>query len=187
MSGYVNETDSDLIKKSDFDNELKDLNNSIKLNGTDLSYFSGKRFFDYDGKQNYPVFQLMYEYLERVAAIVNNTGVIYVHSWTSKGISNEKIKAPNTPSSTDQAPVLEDDGVKIRLKFTGDLLSQTRVTYNHGPKVSTFIVYKLNSHTINTDFPLKDCLFGAVKIKKDNYIDNYVDSRFGICFDRKST
>ena len=88
---------------------------------------------------------------------------IYIHSWTSKGISNEQIKAPNTSSSNDEAPILEYDGTEIRLKFTGDLLKQSRVIYNHGPKVSIFIVYKLNSRSVNTDFPLRGCLFGAVK------------------------
>ena len=33
------------------------------------------------------------------------------------------------------------DGREVSLKFSGDLLKQSRVTYNHGPKVNIFIVY----------------------------------------------
>ena len=87
------------------------------------------------------------------------------------------------------APVLEYDGVKISLKFSGDLVRQSRVTYNPRPKISIFIVYKLNSHTINDDFALKDGLFGSVKIteKDKNNYDNSAYSGFDICFDSKST
>ena len=77
--------------------------------------------------------------------------------------------------------------VKISLKFSCGLLKESRVTYNHGPKVIIFIVYKLNTHTINTDFALKDCLFGSVKITKDKEPDNYVYSGFGTGFDCQST
>ena len=118
----------------------------------------------------------MYEYLKTVIATANNICTIYVRSWTSKGLSNEEIKASNTSTNNDQALILEYDGREISLKFSGDLLKQNRVTHNHGPKVSIFIVYKLNTHTINTDFALKDCLFGSVKITKDKDPDNYVYS-----------
>ena len=130
----------------------------------------------------------MYEYLKRVIATANNISTIYEHSWTSKGLSNEQVKTPNTSTNNDQAPILEYDGREISLKLSGDLLKQSRVTYNHhGPKVSTFIVYKLNTHTINTDFALKDCLFGSLKITKDKDPDIYVYRGFGIGFDSKST
>ena len=111
------------------------------------SYLGGKNFFGHDGTHNYLVFQLMYEYLKRVIATVNNISTVYVHSWTSKGLSNEQIRAPNTSTNNDQAPILEHDGRKINLKFSDDLLKQSRVTYNHELKVSNFIVYKLNTHT----------------------------------------
>ena len=123
----------------------------------------------------------MYEYLKRVTVTTNNISTKYLHNWQSKGLSNEQIKPPNIP------PILEYDGKEISLKFSGDLLKQSRVTYNHGPNVSIFIAYKLNTHTINTDFALKDCLFGSVKITKDKNPDNYVHIRLGIGFDSKST
>ena len=75
----------------------------------------------------------------------------------------------------------------MSLKFSGNLLRKSRVTYNHAPKINFFIVYKLNTHTINTDFALKDCLFGSVRIAKDKDPDRYVYSVFGIGFDSTAT
>ena len=75
----------------------------------------------------------------------------------------------------------------MSLKFSGNLLRKSRVTYNHAPKINIFIVYKLNTHTINTDFALKDCLFGSVRIAKDKDPDRYVYSVFGIGFDSAAT
>ena len=127
----------------------------------------------------------MYEYFKRVVVTGANISTIYVHSWQSKVISNEKITAPNIFSSNDQAPLLECEDGKIGLLFKGDLLKQSRVTYNHGPIVSIFIVYKLNSHTANIDFTLRDCLFEAVKITKDKELENYKYSGYGVGFDSR--
>ena len=129
----------------------------------------------------------MYEYFKRVVVTGANISTIYVHSWQPKGISNEKITTPNTSSSNDQAPLLECKDGRIGLLFKSDLLKQSRVTYNHGPKVSLFIVYKLNSHTANIDFTLRDCLFEAVKITKDKDLENYKYSGYGIGFDSRGT
>ena len=114
-----------------------------------------RKFFGYDGQQSYLVFQLMYEYLKRVFVTTNNVSTIYIHYWQSKGLSNEQIKTRNTSTSNDLAPVLEYGGKEMSLKFSGDILRKSRVTYNQGPKINIFIVYKLNTHTINTDFAFK--------------------------------
>ena len=66
----------------------------------------------------------MYEYLKRVTAAVNSSSTIYVHSCTSKGLSNEQIKVPNTSTNNDQAPILEYDGREVSLKFSGDFLKK---------------------------------------------------------------
>ena len=47
----------------------------------------------------------MHEHLKRIIATVNNISAIYVHSYTSKGLSNEQIKAPNTSTNNNQAPI----------------------------------------------------------------------------------
>ena len=54
--------------------------------------------------------------------------------------------------------------------------------------VSLFIIYELDrlSRDLNTDFALKDCSFGAVKLTKDADPDKYKNSGYGIGFDLRS-
>ena len=54
--------------------------------------------------------------------------------------------------------------------------------------VSLFIIYELDrlSRDLNIDYPLKDCLFGAVKLTKDADPDKYKYSGYGIGFDLRS-
>ena len=94
-----------------------------------------------------------------VVVTANNVSTTYIHYWKSKGLTNEQIKPPNISTSNDLASILEYNGVEMNLKFNGSLLRQNRVTYNHGSNESIFIVYKLNPHTINDHFALKDGLF----------------------------
>ena len=51
-----------------------------------------------------------------------------------------------------------------------------------------FIVYELDtcSQDLNSDFTLKDCLFGRVKLAKNTNPDQYVYSSYGIEFDSRS-
>ena len=107
----------------------------------------------------------------------------YVSSWESKGLPNEKISSITT-SSYNKAPGLAYDNVRIKLKFVGGLLKQDKITYNHGPIVNIYIVYR-PSHSITSDITLENCLFGAVKITKILKINTC--SRYGIAFDSKGS
>ena len=93
---------SNSSKKRSYEHKLKQREDTIKDLERDASYFSGKRFFDHDGYQNYLVFQLLYEYLKRVVFTNNKILTIFIHSWTSKGLSNEKITAPGTSNNNGQ-------------------------------------------------------------------------------------
>ena len=136
--------------------------------------------------QNCFVFQPMYKYFKKVIDSTDNT--VYVHYWQTKGLSDGKINAPGTSSSTDQAPTLEYGGAGIRLKFKGDSLRQNKVTYNHGKMVNIYIVYKISStFTSQSSFTLKNSLFGAVKITKNAYISKYKYSGYCIGFDSKGS
>ena len=95
-----------------------------------------------------------------------------------KGLSNEKISSVIT-SSYNRAPNLAYDNVKIKLKFVGSLLKQDKITYNHGPILNIYIVYRLST-SITSDITLENCLFGAVKITKNLKINSY--SGYGIAF-----
>ena len=147
--------------------QKEDVTNNLER---DASYL--KRIFSYDGQQNYLVYQLVYGYLKRVIVIRNNISTIYVHSWTSKGMSNEQIKAPGTSRSNDQAPALEYDGTKIRLRFDGDVLKQNKVTYAHKKIVNIYIVYELVFNS-DSDLTPKNSLFGAVKLTINSGTSKY--------------
>ena len=89
---------STLIKKSDYDKNIIELEKNIKkLQTFDLSYFIGKNNFEEDGTQNYLVFQLIIRYF-KVNTIINVAD--YVLSWQSKGLSAEAIKPPTTSDNS---------------------------------------------------------------------------------------
>ena len=70
LSGYVKETDNDLVKKEEF------------------SYFWGNNYFDSnDGTQNYLVFQVAKTYFKRVSS--GDVPVISYDIWTSTGLSDK--------------------------------------------------------------------------------------------------
>ena len=98
-------------------------------------------------------------------------------------MSNEKTRCTTT-SSYNQALNLAYDNVRIKLKFVGSLLKQDNITYNHGPTVHIYIVYRLRP-SITSDITLENCLFGAVKLTKVLKINTY--SGYGIAFDSKGS
>ena len=71
------------------------------------------------------------------------------------------------------------------LEFKGSCLKQKNATDTPPNRISFFIVYELDtwSQDLNSDFTLKYCLFGGVKLAKNTDPDKYVYSRYGIGFD----
>ena len=79
-------------------------------------------------------------------------------------------------------------GTKIRVRFRGSCLKQSKISYTHGKVVNIYIVYELGaSSSHNNDPTLKNCLFGAVTLTKNAYIDKYGYSGYGVGFDRRSS
>ena len=75
---------ANLVKNTDFDNKLSDLNRKIVSNKTkdtfiakESSYFHGKNYFDEDDNQNYYIFQPISKYLK--VANANNTNYIWIY------------------------------------------------------------------------------------------------------------
>ena len=118
-----NKTENLLVK-----NELN------QLKAFDSSYFIGKTHFEEDGRQNYLVFQPLIKYFKLIA----NTD--YVSSWKSKGLCAESIKPPTT-SGNGLTPRLNYYGNKVRVKFTGSCLKQTKISYTHEKVVNIYIVF----------------------------------------------
>ena len=78
---------------------------------------------------------------------------------------------------------------KIRLKFKGSCFRQAvKAPFTPNNVVNLFIVYELDrwSRDLNTDFTLKECLFGAVKLTKNDDPDKYKYSGYDIGFDSRS-
>ena len=73
----------------------------------------------------------------------------------------------------------------MRVKFEGDCLKQDKVTYSHGAIISIYIVYKLFGVVNNSSTTLENCSFGAVTLTKNDDIDKYEYSGYGIGFDSK--
>ena len=169
---------ANLVTKTDFDIKLQDISKRItsnkskhllvenelkKLQIFDSSYFREKNYFDGDGNQNYLVFQPVYKYFKTVGS--------EIYSWKSKGLYNEKINSVTT--SGGQVPKLVNENARIKVKFIGNLLKQDKVTFNHGPIVNIYTVYRLATATKDSSVTLQKCLFGAVKLTKNTDIDKY--------------
>ena len=102
-------------------------------------------------------------------------------------MSDEKINSI-TACNFNITPELSYYCSKIRVKFNGSCLKQDKITYTDGKTVNICIVYEI-SKTVNiSSYPtLRNCLFGAVSLTKNNDINEYKYSGYGIGFDRKGT
>ena len=146
-----------------------------------MIYFIGKNYYEEDGSQNYLVFQPLNKYFKSI------TNRKYIPSWQSIGKFEESIKLPAT-SDNSLTPLIGYLGNKIRIKFTGSCLQQTKISYTHVAIVNIYIVYELSaSSPHNNDTTLKNCLFGAVALTKSNDIDKYGYFGYGIVSDRRSS
>ena len=98
----------------------------------------------------------------------------------------KKIGSTKT-SNYNQTPRLLYDNARIKLNFSGDLLKQDKVTYNHGATVNIYIIYRLTPDVNNSGVTLENCLFVAVKLSKNTDIDKYKYSGYGLGFDSRRT
>ena len=75
---------------------------------------------------------------------------------------------------------------RIRIKFKGSCLKKEQKTpYNPKIMVNLFIFYELItwSRDLNTEFTLKDCFFGAVKLTKNADTDKWQYNSYHIGLD----
>ena len=141
-----------------------------------LGYFIGKNHFDEDGSQNYLVFQSILKYFKYLSSK-------WITKWKSKGLSNEIIEVVSKTDNTLTRSVSYYRD-KARLKFTGSVLQQKTVTYNHKKVVNLYVVYEITNFNGTNNYPtLINALFGTVKLTKNTGIDKYKYSGYGIRFD----
>ena len=103
-------------------------------------------------------------------------------------MSNKKINPPYTTNHSLSPKIVWMNNYRIRLEFKGSCLKQDKVTFTPNSVVNLFIVYELDrwSQDLNTDFTLKDCLSGSVKLTKNVDPDKYKYSGCSIGFDSRS-
>ena len=92
----------------------------------------------------------------------------YDNSWTSKGLSDEKISSVTGFES----PFIEYTDVRIKLKLHESILRQNSST-SIGTIANYYIVYRLSPRTNNSNIVLENCLFGKIKITKIADTDKY--------------
>ena len=107
-----------------------------------------------------------------------------VVSWKSKDLSAEKRTAPTTTDNSLFPSIKWHENSNFCLIFKGSSLKKPRNFYPS--KYNNFFqVYELDTWSIylNSDFTLKDCLFGGAKLAKNADPDKYVYTVCGIGFD----
>ena len=101
------------------------------------------------------------------------TNTNYISSWKSKGLSAESIK-PFPTSDNIPTPLIDCYNYKIKVKFNGSFLRQTKVAFTHGKVVNIFMVYELVGLALTLMIlHLKNCLFGAATLIKNADFDKY--------------
>ena len=124
-----------------------------KLESLDSVYFRGKSYFEDDGTQNWLVFQPIHRYFR--TAGVNDSNIL---PCKSKELSDESIKAPNTPDKI-LNPSLDHVGTEARVRFSGDCLKQEKIIFNHGKTVNYYIVYEIEKKCKHKQLPYPKKLF----------------------------
>ena len=187
---------SSLVRKTNLDTELREIsyrvtsnksrhfqieNNLKKLEKFYSSYFKCKSHFEEDGTKNYLVFQGVYTYLED--ADVSKTLIkFHANSWTSKGLSNEKISSV----TIFEHPFIEYTNARIKLKFDESISRQELLPYI-GSIADYCIVYRLSPRTNSSSIVLENCLFGKIKMIKNADTDKYKYQGHVIGFDSTGT
>ena len=152
------------------ENELK------KIKTLDLSWFLGKNYFEgSDGAQNALVLQTMQK-------LFNLSNANQISKWKSKGLSNQYLNLVGTLGDI----ILSQSIKPMHVIFSGKglLYQKNNDATTGGPIINIYTVYKVTSKTISSDFVLKNCFFGGVKITNtyDSDPDKWKYSYYGIGF-----
>ena len=112
-------------------------------------------------------------------------GTEKVVSWKSKSLSDEKLTTPTTNDNSLSPSIKWYENSNFYLIFKGSCLKQKSATSNI---INFFTVYELDTQTqdLNSDFTVKDCLFGGAQLAKNADPDKYEYTGYGIGFDSRS-
>ena len=180
------------VKKSDFDNKLKDhkssknelneLSKTVKAISTkgltkDLidkfSILNVAKYFFWGIFQNYLVFIKFIKYF---------TDITPMESWKSNGMSEESIQYRNK-SNSNSALTFADHNLFPDMNFNGHCLIKTISIPKKVINLYISNTLGLQLKNLNTDFTLGNCLFGTVKLTKNAYLDKYKYTGYNIGFE----
>ena len=183
------------IKKSDFDNKLKDhkssknelneLSKTVKAISTkgltkDLidkfSILNVAKYFFWGIFQNYLVFIPAKKYIKYF------TDITRMESWKSNGISEESIQYINK-SNSNFALTFADHNLFPDMNFNGHHLIKNISIPKKVINLYISNTLGLQLRNLNTDFTLGNCLFGTVKLTKNAYLDKYKYTGYNIGFE----
>ena len=123
------------------------------------------------------MFQGVYKYFEDVDA--SKTIIkFYANSWISKGLSDEEISSV----SGFTRPFIEYANARIKLKFDGSIL-RDKLSTSLALIANYYIVYTTNPRTNSSRIVLENCLFGKIKMTKNDVTDRYKYQGHGLRFD----
>ena len=103
-------------------------------------------------------------------------------------MSAEKLTTPVTTDISLSPSIKWYKNLTFYLIFKRSCSKQKNATFTPPNIINIFIVYELDtwSRDLNSDFTVKDCLFGGVKLVKNADPDKYVYTGYGIRFDSRS-
>ena len=130
------------------------------------------------------IFQSIYKTITTFSGLKDT-----ISEWESKRLSNEKFMCAYIANVNVCPKLVWMKNSRIRLKFKGSCQKQEdKAIFTHQNVVNLFIVYELDTwlRDLNTDFTLKDYLFGSVKLTKNADPDKHKYSCYGIAFDPRS-
>ena len=162
---------SSLVKKTDYNTKITEIENKLKNHNHD-KYITTPEF-------NTSAADVFNARLKKANLLTQTNFDNTVSNLGSKIAANKTLKR--------LTPLIDYVGNKIRLKFSGSCLKQSKLQYTQGTIVNIYSVYELGaSGSNNNDRTLKNCLFGAFTLTKNADIDKYGYSSYGIGFDRRS-
>ena len=151
----------------------------VKIQTYYLSPFFGQSYFVYDGAELYSILQPLHYTLKRLDDTTKDV------SWKSKGLSTEKITTSTTADNIFSPSIRCYEDSNFYLIFKARDLKQIITTFTPLNIIIYFIISELDtwSRKLNSDFNLKDYLFGGVKLAENAESDKYVYGGYGIGFD----
>ena len=103
-------------------------------------------------------------------------------------MSAEKLTTPTTTDNSLSPSIKWYRDSNFCFVYKESCLKQKNKIFNPPNRIYFFIVYELDrrSWDLNSNFTLKDCLFGGVKLAKNADLDKYVYHDYGTGFDSRS-